>query len=86
MLVLIPSALHSYTGGRGEIEASGATIDELLRGLDRRCPGLRFRIVDEQDQIRPHIRITVNAEIVSALAAALSPEDKVAIIMAFSGG
>ncbi|MBI4248964.1 MAG: MoaD/ThiS family protein, partial [Elusimicrobia bacterium] len=46
MRVLIPSALRSYTGGQSEIEAAAATIDALLRELDRRYPGFRFRIVD----------------------------------------
>lgn len=86
MRVLIPSALRSYTGRQSEIEATAATIDELLRELDRRYPGFRFRIVDEQDSMRPHIKITINAEIVSALNAPLHADDAVAIIMAFSGG
>lgn len=86
MRVLIPSALRSYTGRQSEIDATAATIDELLRELDRRYPGFRFRIVDEQDSMRPHIKITVNAEIVSALNAPLHSDDAVAIIMAFSGG
>jgi molybdopterin converting factor small subunit len=86
MRVLIPSALHSYTDRKGELEASGATIAELIRDLDRRYPGLRFRIVDEQDALRPHIRISVNSEVVSGLNTPLRPDDEVAIIMAFSGG
>jgi len=85
MRVLIPSALHSYTG-RDEIEASGATINELIRDLDRGHPGFRFRIVDEQDRLRPHVRISVNSEIVSDLEMPLRNDDQVAIIMAFSGG
>lgn len=86
MRVLIPSALHSYTDRKAELEATGATIAELIRDLDRRHPGLRFRIVDEQDALRPHIRISVNSEVVSDLNMALRPDDQVAIIMAFSGG
>ncbi|MBI3505101.1 MAG: MoaD/ThiS family protein [Proteobacteria bacterium] len=84
--VLIPSALRSYTKGGGEIDADGATLAELVRDLDAKFPGLRFRIVDEQDQIRTHVRFTVNAEIVSDLSLRVSPGDEVAIIMAFSGG
>ena len=86
MRVLIPSALRSYTGGQSEIDAKGATIVELIGELDRRYPGFRFRIVDEQDALRPHIRISVNAEIVDSLNTPLRPSDEVAIIQAFSGG
>ena len=38
MKVLIPSPLRSYTGQR-EVEASGATLGEVLADLDRRTPG-----------------------------------------------
>ena len=30
MRVLIPSPLFSYTGGRAEVDAAGATVDEVL--------------------------------------------------------
>ena len=59
MKVLIPSALRSYTE-HSEAEASGATLAAVLADLDRRYAGIRFRMVDEQDRIRPHIRIFVN--------------------------
>ncbi len=69
-----------------EVEASGATLAELIVELDRKYPGFRFRVVDEQDSIRPHIRITINCEIARNLDAKIKPDDQVALIMAFSGG
>jgi len=86
MKVLIPSPLRSYTGERREVEADGATLAELLADLDRRYPGIRFRMIDEQDAIRRHIRIWVNAEQVSALEAPLRAADEVIILQALSGG
>ncbi len=86
MKVLIPGPLRSYTGERREVEASGATLDELLRDLDRRHPGIRFRMIDEQDSIRPHMRIFVNQEQVRGIAVALHPSDEVIIFQALSGG
>jgi sulfur-carrier protein len=38
--------LLSYTKER-EIDAVGTTLALLLADLDRRYPGLRFRVVDE---------------------------------------
>ena len=67
--VLIASPLRSYTGA-DEVEARGATLGELLADLDRRYPGIRFRMIDEQDSIRRHIRFFVNGEQVFDLAAA----------------
>ena len=61
MKVLIPSALRSYTEA-SEAEAKGATLAALLVDLEQQYPGIRFRIIDEQDRIRRHIRIFVNGE------------------------
>ena len=36
-------------------------VDLALRDLDARFPGLRFRVIDEQDRIRRHMRIFVGA-------------------------
>ena len=86
MKVIIPSSLRSYTGGRPEVDADAGTVDGLIRELDRRYPGFRFRVIDEQDALRPHIRVSVNAEVVADLAAPLRPGDEVAVIQGFSGG
>ena len=86
MKVIIPSSLRSYTGGLAEVDAEAETIAGLLMELDRRYPGFRFRVVDEQDGLRPHVRVSVNAEVTADLAAPLRPGDEVALIQAFSGG
>jgi molybdopterin converting factor small subunit len=54
--------------------------------MDRTCPGMRFRVMDEQDCLRPHIKIYVNSEQVRSLDARLSESDEVHIICALSGG
>ena len=84
--VLIPSPLFSYTGGQQQIEAEGESLAGLLDWLDRRYPGMRHRIVDEQDCIRKHIRFFVNGEMAGRLDHALSPGDEVMIVAALSGG
>lgn len=86
MKVLIPSPLHSYTGGRSAAEATGATVDQVVADLDRQFKGMRFRIINEQNQIRPHIKIFLNRVQISELTAAVKPDDEVAIVQAFSGG
>lgn len=85
MKVLIPSPLLSYTG-KSEVEADGATLTALLADLDRQYPGLRFRVIDEQDQMRPHMRFFVNGEQVFDLAHPLRPTDAVYLVQALSGG
>ena len=86
MKVLLPSPLASYTANRREVEADGATLAELLADLDRRFPGIRFRVIDEQDAIRPHIKMFVNREQAPSIALRLAPGDEVLIVAALSGG
>lgn len=86
MRVGIPTPLRSYTKGKASAEAHGATLGEVLSDLDRRFPGLRFRMVDEQERIRPHIKVFKNGDQVFDLATPTGPQDDVAIIQAFSGG
>jgi sulfur-carrier protein len=83
--VLIPGPLHSYTG-RSRVDADGPTLAALLADLDRRYPGIRFRMVDEQDRIRRHMRVFVNGDQVFDLARALNASDEVIIVQALTGG
>ncbi len=85
MKVFIPGPLLSYTKER-EVEASGATFTELLADLDRQYPGLRFRVIDEQDKMRPHIRFFINGEQVFDMTRPLRANDSVQIVQALSGG
>ena len=85
MQVYIPTPLRSYTN-QPFVEAQGPTLGALLTDLDRCYPGIRFRMVDEQDQIRRHIRIFVNGLPSFDLAHGLQPADEVFIVQALSGG
>ncbi len=86
MIVHVPSALRSYTAQQSEVSVEGATLAEMLVVLDRRFPGIRFRIITEQDTIRPHIRIFVNDAQFQDLSAPLGKADTVYIVCALSGG
>ncbi len=86
MKVFIPTPLRDYTDGKHEVQASGTDLEALLVDLDSLYPGIRFRMVDEQDAIRPHMRVFVNGEAVWDMRTALSAEDEVLIMQALSGG
>ena len=85
MKVLVPGALRSYTR-ESQVEAVGNTLDELFADLERRYPGLRFRVVNEQNLLRPNMRIFVNGLGVRDLQHSLRPDDFVAVVLALSGG
>jgi molybdopterin synthase sulfur carrier subunit len=84
--ILIPGPLRSYTGQLSTVQAEGGTLAELLDALDTRFPGLRFRIIDEQDQIREHIKVFVNAVQRREIGSSVEDGSEVHIICALSGG
>jgi sulfur-carrier protein len=83
--VTIPSPLFSYTGKR-EVAAAGATLAEVLQDLDRQYPGIRFRMIDEQDCIRTHMRFFVGSEELRGLDEPLDDTRPLHIVQALSGG
>ncbi|KAB2928399.1 MAG: MoaD/ThiS family protein [Dechloromonas sp.] len=85
MRVLIPSALQSYTGAAW-VSAEGASLDALLRDLDRQFPGIRFRMVDERRRIRRHIRFFLNGEMLFDPDHPLPAGGELHIVQALSGG
>lgn len=85
MRVLIPGGLRSYTE-QGQTEAAGATLAAVLADLELRYPGMRFRMIDEQDRIRPHIRFFVDGAQVRDLAQPLGEAEELIIVQALSGG
>ena len=85
MKVLIPSSLYSYTNAP-EVNAEGATLEELLDDLERQFPGIRFRVIDEQGRVRGQMRFFVNGVQVFNLSHAIVPTDEVFLVQALSGG
>ncbi|MCM2336478.1 MAG: MoaD/ThiS family protein [Pseudomonas sp.] len=84
--VVVPGQLYSYTGGQSQLVAEGTTLGEVLDDLDRRHPGLRFRVVDEHGAIRPHVRFFINREPALALSRPLADGDELLVVGALSGG
>jgi molybdopterin synthase sulfur carrier subunit len=84
--VRIASPLHSYTGGASRVDGRGHTLAEVLGDLEQRFPGIRFRMIDEQDRVRPHLRLFINSQEARDLAAPVRGGDTVHVICALSGG
>ena len=90
MQVRIPGLLRSYTKGAAtvavELSGEATTLADVLGDLDGRYPGFRFRIIDEQGAIRPHIKIFVDGELARDLTTATLRAAEVMIVGALSGG
>ncbi len=85
MQIHIPTPLRAYTK-KNIVAARGATLAELFADLERRFPDMRFRVINEQDEIREHIKVFVNQTLAVDLRAPLKDGDSVHIIAAISGG
>jgi sulfur-carrier protein len=84
--VSVPSQLTAYTAGATRVEAAGATVGQVLDDLDRRFPGLKFRVIDEQDRIRRHMRIFVGQDEAKTTTVTLCEGSELLIFGALSGG
>jgi len=86
MKVRIPTPLRSYTTQAALVAAEGTTVAEVLVDLDLQFPGLRFRVVDEQGRLRPHMRVFVNEDLTRDLSTAVTDTDVMTLMQALSGG
>lgn len=87
--VRIPAPLRKLTQDKAVVEVEGATIKELLAGLEKNYPGLKERICDESGQIRRFVNIFVNGEDIRFKEGADTKIDagsEVSIIPAIAGG
>jgi len=87
VIVRIPGLLRSYTAGAETVPLPAhPTLDDALPDLGARYPGMRFRLVDEQRAVRPHIKLFVDGELVRRLDAPVDGAAELMIVGALSGG
>jgi molybdopterin synthase sulfur carrier subunit len=84
-VVRLRGPLKTLAGGRGEHALEGATVAELLRGLEDGHPALSGWILDERGLVRRHINVFVNGER-GQEETAVAPDDRVEIVPAITGG
>ena len=91
--VRVPSPLRSYTGANEVAVAVPVLAPELpptvggvLAGLDIAYPGIRFRIVDEQGRVRPHIKLFVGTAMTREMATPIPAGEPLMIVAALAGG
>ena len=84
-VVCVHGPLRKPLGDRPEHELTGDTVAELLRGLERKHPGISGWILDERGLIRRHINVFVNGERGNE-DTAVRPGDRVEVLPAVTGG
>ena len=85
-VVHIPALLRELSGGRAEVEVAGATVREVIAGLECDCPGIGERLLDG-GRLRATVRVAVDGAITpEGLRAATPPGSEVHFVAAISGG
>jgi len=72
-----------------EGEVPGATVRDVIDELDRRYPGMAGFITDETGRLRRHVNVFVGDEPIAdreRLGDKVSPDDRLFIVQALSGG
>lgn len=85
----VPSQLRSLTEGASEVEAAGASIEEVLHYLEGKHPGFTERILDAAGAPRRFVNIYVDDEdirFLDGVATPVSASSRVSIIPSVAGG
>ncbi len=61
----LPSTLSAYSGGKSQIVLQADTVEQMLALLAQQHPRVWECLCTEQGNIREHVRIFVNNELVS---------------------
>src|SRR5437879_8102483 len=71
--VYVPYPLRGLTNGIGTVELRAADLVQSIAELNRRFPGLAYRILDEQGRLRRFVNAFDNEEPVSHLTLNVVP-------------
>jgi len=89
VIIRIPTQLRTLTGGANEVSAEGATVGEVLKGLDAVHPGIGDRLFDDDGRLRRFVNVFLADEDVrflDGLDTAVLDGQTVSIIPAVAGG
>ena len=87
--VRIPTPLRRFTGGAEEVGVNGSTIAFVVDELEKKHPGIKERLCDEQGRVRRFVNVYVNGDdirFLNSLETPVKDGDEVAIVPAIAGG
>ena len=86
--VRIPTILRTFTSGEKAVQGDGSTLLQVIDDVEARHPGLKNRLVDD-DNLRRFVNVYVNDEDVrfaGGLGAPTADGDVVVVLPAVAGG
>lgn len=82
-------ALKRFFPDLREIDLKAESLSDLLAQLEKKYPGLRAYVLDEQGRLRRHVNIFIDGELIAdrdALTDPFRPDSEIYIMQALSGG
>ena len=87
VIVWIPALLRDFTENQEKVKVKGETLRSLLDNLDSLYPGIKKRLITEDDNLRTDISVLVNGEIsYERLRQKLNESDEVYFVPVIAGG
>ncbi len=87
--VTIPGPLLQYTHDQKEVQLNADSVLDAIKELDKKFPGMKDRICDEQEKVRAYVNIFVNGEDFRHMKSEqtkLKDGDEVMILPSIAGG
>jgi sulfur-carrier protein len=87
--VKIPPVLRASVGGAKEVEASGASVGDVLRSLAEQHPATESQLFSEEGDLNRYVNVYLNDEdvrVLDGLDTAVTESDTIVILPAMAGG
>ena len=87
--VKIPPVLRASVGGAKEVEASGASVGDVLRSLAEQHPATESQLFSEEGDLNRYVNVYLNDEdvrVLDGLDTSVSESDTIVILPAMAGG
>jgi len=87
--VKLPAAFHLLTGGRRQLPVEGGSVREVLVHLDRACPGVLERLMDNEGSVKRYVNVYRNDSDIrhlEGLETTVANDDVIWIVPAVAGG
>jgi molybdopterin synthase sulfur carrier subunit len=85
----IPGPLRRLSEGQMTVTVEATDLGSAIEELEKRYPGFKDRLLDQQGQLRQFVNVYLNDEDVrlgAGLAAKVSEKDEISIVPAVAGG
>ena len=87
--VKIPPVLRASVGGAKEVEASGASVGDVLRALAEQHPATESQLFSEEGDLNRYVNVYLNDEdvrVLDGLDTSVAESDTIVILPAMAGG